>query len=169
MHQQVLMPMSEIEQIELAGIVFCGAKGKTELAAKRRVLIIDLTCHGNLGFNEDSPPEGDGDSAEHYRQNYDHGRKSARRNDDNVAGQPPRLPFCASPWRYYQASRAFCARSCHYATLVTSRDWTFMLHDDSGWHRRSRLFGDPLPGHMPALTLRRVFRLARLHHRQHRR
>jgi hypothetical protein len=64
LRHQVLMSMSEIE---LAGIVFCGAKGQTELVAKRRVLIIDLTCHGKVGFNEDCPPEGDGDSAEQSR------------------------------------------------------------------------------------------------------
>jgi hypothetical protein len=78
LRHQVLMSMSEIEQIELAGIVFCGAKGKTELVAKRRVLKIDLTCHGKLVFNQDCPPEGDGDSAEQDRQDYDHDGRNRR-------------------------------------------------------------------------------------------
>ena len=120
LRHQVLMSMSEIEQIELAGIVFCGAKGKTELVAKRRVLIIDLTCHGKVGFNEDCPPEGDGDSAEQNRQSHDKRNQRAgptRTSSDNRPDFHFALPHA---WRYYQAPRAFCAQSGQHATFISS-------------------------------------------------
>ena len=72
MPYQILMSMSEIEQIELADIMFRGANGKTELSAKRRVLVLDLTCHGMVDFYEDCPPEGDGHSAAQDRDDDHH-------------------------------------------------------------------------------------------------
>jgi hypothetical protein len=50
---QVLMSMSEVEQIKLAGIVSCGTKRKTEFAAECRIVVIDLICDSMLVFYED--------------------------------------------------------------------------------------------------------------------
>ena len=38
-------------------VLWC--QGQNRACCKAPVLIIDLTCHGKLGFNEDCPPEGD--------------------------------------------------------------------------------------------------------------
>jgi hypothetical protein len=96
--QQILMAASKIEQVELAGIVPCGAMSESELDAEGSVFVIDLILHSKLVFHDERPPK-DGGSRKQQDPQYDHGPCKGKSAflAHNVVGQRPRVGSSVAP------------------------------------------------------------------------
>jgi hypothetical protein len=86
---QLLVAAAKSEEIELAGIMFLGSRGKPEFDAQRGILVFDLVSNSQVVFEGDPPPEGHGDSTE---QNKRQDRGAAMPRQASCPAMPDSTP-----------------------------------------------------------------------------